>query len=249
MIGAHGAWEAGVLATQPARPSARPGDLLGFKALFRGARLPRDLMPLVLFPGGYGGMVTTDGGRVSLSCCVTRRRARARPRTASRHARGRGAPFAYRRDQSRRARSPWDGARLEDAWLSAGPIRPAIRRFRAGGVFAIGNAAGEAHPIVAEGISMAIQSSFLLCERLVRAGRDAPRAALEDVAHEYESAWRANFATRVRAAAALAALATRAPGRIAAARFVAMLPAILTVGAHWSGKDRALRRALAGEAD
>jgi hypothetical protein len=96
---------------------------------------------------------------------------------------------------------------------------------------------------------MAIQSSFLLCERLVRAGRDASQAALDGVAREYENAWRANFTSRVRAAAALAALATRAPGRIAAARFVAMLPAILTLGAHWSGKDRPLRRAFAGEAD
>ena len=78
VIGAHGAWEPGVLPTSPARAATRPRDLLGFKAHFRDARLPRDLMPLVLFPGGYGGMVTTDQGRVSLSCCV-RRPASTRP--------------------------------------------------------------------------------------------------------------------------------------------------------------------------
>ena len=27
-------------------------------------------MPLMVFPGGYGGMVHSDHGRVSLSCCI-----------------------------------------------------------------------------------------------------------------------------------------------------------------------------------
>ena len=247
VIGAHGAWETGELPTQPRHVAARAHDLLGFKAHFSNAGLRRDLMPLLLFPGGYGGMVTTDGARVSLSCCV-RRDALARARASRRGWRAADALLAHIADANRGVREALHGARVEGAWLSAGPIRPAIRRFRAGGVFAVGNAAGEAHPIVAEGISMAIQSSFLLCERLVRAGSDASDAALDSVAREYEAAWRANFATRVRAAAALAALATRAPGRATAARLVAMLPAVLTLGASWSGKDRALRRTLA-EAD
>src|SRR6185503_15647653 len=246
IIGAHGAWETGELPTQPRHAAARPHDLLGFKAHFRDARLARDLMPLVLFPGGYGGMVTTDGGRVSLSCCV-RRDALARSRASRRGWRAGDALLAHIIAANRGVREALHGARLDGAWLSAGPIRPAIRRFRVEGVYAVGNAAGEAHPIIAEGISMAIQSSFLLCERLVRAGRDAPAAALDAVAREYEGAWRANFAPRVRAASVLAALATRAPGRATAARLVALLPAVLTLGAHWSGKDRVLRRALAGE--
>ena len=35
----------------------------------------------------------------------------------------------------------------------------------------IGNAAAEAHPIIGEGISMAMQSAWLLCVRLIAAGR------------------------------------------------------------------------------
>jgi flavin-dependent dehydrogenase len=38
------------------------------------------------------------------------------------------------------------------------------------GTFAVGNAAGEAHPLVAEGITMAIQSSWLLADALAAAG-------------------------------------------------------------------------------
>ena len=35
----------------------RGSDLLGFKARFAHARLPPELMPLIAFPGGYGGLV------------------------------------------------------------------------------------------------------------------------------------------------------------------------------------------------
>jgi flavin-dependent dehydrogenase len=241
-IAAHGAWEPGHLPTNAPHAAARPRDLLGFKAHFRDARLAPDLMPLVLFPGGYGGMVTTDGGRVSLSCCVMRE-ALAKAREARRELRAGDALLARIVETNRGVREALATATLEGAWLSAGPIRPAIRRFRVNGVFAVGNAAAEAHPIVAEGISMAIQSSFLLCERLVAAGAHAPGSMLERVARDYESAWRANFATRTHAAAAFAALTTRAPTRALAVRLLPRLPSILTLGAHWSGKDRMLRRA------
>src|SRR5450759_562822 len=71
VIAAHGSWDTGTLPTQIARPHD-PTDLLAFKAHFTGSGLPKDLMPLLVFPGGYGGMVHTDGGRVSLSCCIRR---------------------------------------------------------------------------------------------------------------------------------------------------------------------------------
>ena len=234
VISAQGAWSG----------SAQARDLLGFKAHFRGSRLPPDLMPLVLFPGGYGGMVTTDGGRVSLSCCVTRA-ALVRARSARRGMRAGEALFLHIAETNRGVREALESAKLDGAWLSAGPIRPAIRRFRVDGVFAVGNAAGEAHPIIAEGISMAIQSSFLLCERLVAAGRGAAESTLDGVAREYEAAWRVNFEARTRAAAAFAALTTRST-RAVAVRLLPRLPSILTLGAHWSGKDRMLRRPALG---
>ena len=34
--------------------------------------LPPGLMPLLAFPGGYGGLVESDNGRTSLSCCIRR---------------------------------------------------------------------------------------------------------------------------------------------------------------------------------
>ena len=72
VVAAHGSWDAGTLPTQPIRLPPTPSDLLGFKAHFAASNLPAGLMPLLAFPGGYGGMVHCDGGRISLSCCIRR---------------------------------------------------------------------------------------------------------------------------------------------------------------------------------
>ena len=82
---AHGSWERGLISADV--PAHRPSDLLGFKAHFTRSTLPDDLMPLLAFPGGYGGMVHVDGGRVSLSCCIRRDELkRSRERTPGRPA-------------------------------------------------------------------------------------------------------------------------------------------------------------------
>src|ERR1700730_12851984 len=71
VIAAHGSWERGKLPSN-LESQNRPHDFFGFKAHIRGASLASDLMPLLAFPGGYGGMVWADQGRVSLSCCMRR---------------------------------------------------------------------------------------------------------------------------------------------------------------------------------
>jgi flavin-dependent dehydrogenase len=129
-------------------------------------------------------------------------------------------------------------AQVDGPWLAAGPIRPGIKSFARNGVFAIGNAAGEAHPLIAEGISMAIQSAFLLCGAL-RERNDARDAGR--VARSYARAWRRQFAPRVHAAAAFARLATDARTRPTAIAALRALPSMLTLGARWSGKASAFR--------
>ena len=240
VIAAHGAWEPGALPTQEPRRSAKPDDLLGFKAHFRDARLEPSLMPLVLFPGGYGGLVTTDDGRVSFSCCV--RRDVLEDVRAERPSRRAGDALL---DHILESNEPMTKvlrvARLDGSWLAAGPVRPGIRSFRPGGVFAIGNAAAESHPLIAEGISMAIQSSFLLCERLVARGdRVFDPFAQRDVAFDYEAAWRRNFSARVHAAQAFAKLTTGALTAKAAVALLRAFPGTLTLGARWSGKSQPL---------
>jgi flavin-dependent dehydrogenase len=241
VIAAHGSWERNPLPTSSARPH-RQSDLLAFKAHFADCDLPTDLMPLLAFPGGYGGMVHTDAGRVSLSCCIRRDVLdRCRKSSPTRHAAD--TVLAHILASCRGARESLVGARLEDRWLSAGPINPGIRPRYRDGVFSVGNAAGEAHPIVAEGISMAMQSSYLLCRHLTEhqvdavAGRDHQR-----IGSAYAADWRRHFAVRIRAAAVFAHVAMRPAAGPIVLPLLRRFPGILTIGAQLSGKANLMAR-------
>ena len=240
VIAAHGSWEHGMLPTQIPDAPPRAADLFAFKAHFLNCSLPAELMPLLAFPGGYGGMVHSDSGRTSLSCCI-RRDYLAQCRRLWPNIKAAEAVIAHIRTSCRGVDAALAGATTDGSWLSAGPIRPGIRAFRHDGIFAVGNAAGEAHPIVAEGISMAIQSSWILCERLIAHKAEILSGhGMAALATDYAASWRRNFARRVRAAAVFAHLAMRpASARIAAA-LLKRVPAMLTLGAYLSGKAQSL---------
>jgi flavin-dependent dehydrogenase len=210
-------------------------DLLAFKADFLSGHLPADLMPLFAFPGGYGGMVHSNGGRVSLSLCIRRDVLEA----ARRHRHGRSAGDAvigHIVEFCRGVREGLADAERHGAWLAAGPIRPGIRKPYADGVFAVGNLAGEAHPIIAEGIGMAIQSSRLLAAGLIaRRSTLTTESGRARAGRAYSIAWRRCFATRIRASALLAGLAVR-PGASVLIPLLERFPEILTIGARLSGK-------------
>jgi flavin-dependent dehydrogenase len=241
VIAAHGSWQPGTLPTQIAAAAPRGSDLFAFKAHYLDCALPAGLMPLLVFPGGYGGMVHSDGGRVSLSCCI-RRDILAHCRRQWPNVKAAEAVVAHIRSVCRGADAALDRAKLDAAWMSAGPIRPGMRAMRRDGIFTVGNAAGEAHPIIAEGIGMAIQSSWLLCERLTadKAGVLSGRATAA-LAGDYAASWRSNFLLRLRAAAIFAQLATRPAAASLAVAILERAPTLLTLGAYLSGKAQALR--------
>ena len=201
-------------------------------------------MPLLSFAGGYGGMVHCDGGRVSFSCCLRRDRLeslRGQPgQTAG------DAVFEYVLSACPAVRTVLDMAQREGPWLAAGPIRPGIRPRNGDRVFVVGNAAGEAHPVVAEGISMAMQSAWLLGERLAADGcKVRSRLARDEgivvrVGRDYAALWRLAFAARIRAAAAVAHWAMHPAAVRATLPLVRRCPSLLTWGARLSGKARDL---------
>jgi menaquinone-9 beta-reductase len=240
IIAAHGSWERGALPTQHPHHLPRASDLFAFKAHFRNSGMPPNLMPLVVFPGGYGGMVHSDGGRTSLSCCIRRDyleqcRRKWGPTKAAE------AVFVHIQNSCRGVAAALSDAARDGAWLSAGPIRPGIRPFRRDGIFTVGNAAGEAHPIVAEGISMAIQSAWLLCGHLVvRKDVLFSTSIVEQIGGNYAASWRKNFARRIHAAAAFANLAMRPATADLVCALLQRAPAILTFGAYLSGKAQPL---------
>ncbi len=244
LIDAHGSWEPDPLEQRPdgKRVDAPPraGDLFAFKGNFSDADLDPDLLPVLAFEGGYGGMVVAEDGLLTIACCV-RRDALRSMRARAPGARAAQAVQAHLEAACVGVRTTLAAARPRGAWLGVGPIRPGIRPLsRAPGLFAIGNAAGEAHPILGEGISMAIQSAWLLCAELVpvRAAFATGEDASLRVARAYSAAWRRGFASRIHAAAVFSHLAMRPGSAGALLPLLRRWPGILTAGARVGGKVR-----------
>jgi flavin-dependent dehydrogenase len=245
IIAAHGSWESGPLPTQDLRRKSLPTDLFGFKARFIGGALPQDLMPLLAFPGGYGGIVHTDGGRISLSCCIRRDQLEACRRKWP-DVRAGEAVLLHIESSCMGVALALAAATLDGAWLSSGPLRTGIRTFGRDGIFAVGNAAAEAHPIVAEGISIAIQSAALLCEQLIahpesRSSQVGSARVLKTIRDEYGRAWRNNFSRRLFVAAAFAHVFMRPVSTRIAVTLLEHFPRLLSEGARWTGKAEPLR--------
>ena len=220
----------------------RPSDLFAFKADFIGSALEDGLLPVLSFAGGYGGMVRADRGVTTVAGCIRRDALEAiRNMRAGRSA---GEAFeAHVKKQCRGVDTALAEAKRDDAWLAVGPIRPGIRIGRAvDEPFLVGNAAGEAHPIVGEGISMAMQSAWLLCERLIarsdallHGDESAGRLAVQ---RGYTRDWHHHFAARIRLAACFAHLAMRPSLSRGLLPLLKLRPALLADAARASGKVR-----------
>jgi flavin-dependent dehydrogenase len=186
-------------------------------------------------------MVESDEGRISLSFCMRRDRLAA-ARHNHRCAPAGEAALAHIARSSRGVREALADAERDGAWLAAGPIRPGVRTHSADGVFRVGNLAGEAHPILAEGIGMAIQSAELLtCQLISRNDTLATEAGRRDAGKAYKAAWLHAFGVRVRAAACFATLAMQ-PAAASTLPLIERFPAILTLGARLSGKTAPVQR-------
>jgi flavin-dependent dehydrogenase len=237
VIAAHGSWEVGTLPTELRRSNPSNSDLFGFKVHFSNSSLPQSLMPLIVFPGGYGGMVNCGDGLVSLSFCV-RRDVMNRVRNKRQGAGAGEALLDHIMEFCAGVRKVLSCAVQHDVWASAGPIKPGIRDRVKNGVFCVGNAAGEAHPIIAEGISIAMQSAWLLTRRLIAAGPDSLTGPkLKQLEREYSKAWLKAFGLRIRTAEVAARLAlTNNIAHRLCLPVLLTLPRILTFGALLSGK-------------
>jgi len=240
---AHGSWEP-LPEERAVQRMARSGsDLLAFKANFSAGNLAAGTLPVLAFDGGYGGMVQADGAQLTLACCIRADRLDALRRAAPGRAAGDVVEDMLKR-QCQGVRETLDGAIRCGSWLASGPLRPGVRLRDDDGVFRIGNAAGEAHPIIGEGISMALQSAWLLCARL-EAERPSRAAGAQvnwqrGARARYAADWRHHFAPRLRVAAGLANLAMRPAGAMVLMATLKRFPNLLTRGAIWSGKVRGI---------
>lgn len=246
VIDAHGSCEWGpanpvndVGAGDHRRAEHSSRDLLAFKASFRNTKLTAGFLPLIALNGGYGGMVVAEDGRMTIACCVRRDLLKRCRRLAPGKPAG-AAVEAYLRDASRGIGNALEGAQREGVWLSAGPVRPGIRLAGRDGVFRVGNAAGETHPLIGEGIGMALQSAMLLAEHLTRsASRLADPGRIVEIQRSYALAWRREFAARVWSSAIYAHVAMNPALAVPAGTLLKRLPPLLTLAARLVGKARA----------
>lgn len=249
VVDAHGSWEREPACLGPAprggasalhdggsRPIQRT-DLLGFKATFFDTALPSGLLPVLSLPGGYGGMVVSDRGRTTVACCIRRDvlhewRSRLPGQPAG------AAVDAYLRRSCQGVARALDGARLEESWQSIGPLRPGFHACSTRGVFAIGNAAAEAHPLIGEGICMALESAALLATLLGSRPSRIDERRTASVREAYLRAAHALFTRRLMLAHVYARLASRERSAAAIAVLVRSWPQALTFAAYVAGKAR-----------
>jgi 2-polyprenyl-6-methoxyphenol hydroxylase-like FAD-dependent oxidoreductase len=236
LIDAHGSWEP-LPILRPPQPAAA-SQLLAFKAHFQHTRLEPGTLPVLLVDGGYGGMVLGAKGLGTLACCLRRDRLNA---VRSRYpATSAGASVqAMLQKTCQGAQQALQNAVRVGPWLAAGPLVPGMHLRGDDAILRIGNAAGEAHPLIGEGMTMALQSAWLLSQTLVQARNDSAAPATSwqaPVARTYAAQWAQQLQPRLRTAALLAHLAMH---RAAAPALLALLqarPSLLTRVARWSGK-------------
>lgn len=238
----------------------RDADLFAFKANFHHAAQAESLLSVLALDGGYGGMVLADGGITTVACCVRRDRLAACRRDEP-GLRAGNAVEAWLMRTCAGVREVLGPAQPDGPWLAAGPLAPGIRLGAGDAMFRIGNAAGEAHPIVGEGISMALQSAWLLCAHLLGPQTDdtanagtafsttttaVPHTSIRSEAWQramalrYATAWRRQFAPRLWLAAAFAHAAMRPTASGPLIALARAWPGLLTQGASWSGKTRGI---------
>jgi 2-polyprenyl-6-methoxyphenol hydroxylase-like FAD-dependent oxidoreductase len=251
VIDAHGSWERELVWSGTARGPARrlrrsDSELLAFKASYQNAKLPRGLLPVIAFNGGYGGMVMADHARTTLACCIRRDALESFRRDAPGETAG-AAIEAYLRRTCHGIAEALSDAQRDGSWLSVGPIRPGVRVDAADPILRVGNAAGEAHPLIGEGIGMALKSAALLAAQL------GPKPAVaydwkhfDRTRRTYAAAWRHQFASRLRIAQLYAHIAMNPTLSLAAHGVITRLPQVLTFAARMAGKARPapLRRSL-----
>jgi flavin-dependent dehydrogenase len=218
---AHGLARRGDMAPAAAAPAA--GAYVCFKAHFTGC----DLDPATIAIGGaqgvYAGLVASSGARCSLAFVVRRDRlARVGPAPDDQL----GALAA----ENAGFRAMLRSATRAGAWLACGPLAPGIRQVYRDGRFFLGNAAGEVHALVGEGITLALGAGGLLADAV------AAHGLTEAAGRAYERAWRRSFTARYRAAQLFVNLIMRPAPAACAATLLRACPAAMNACVRWAGK-------------
>ncbi len=225
VILAHGLAQSGTLdRSLPPRAPARK-KYVSFKTHFDSCDLDESTIAIAGGAGIYAGLVRSSADRTSLAFVIRRDRL---------------ARLGNSGDEQLRAllaENPAFGrllrrARRVSPWLTSGPLSPGQRTLYHDGRFFVGNAAGEVHALVGEGITLALRGAALLADAIARHGMNEMDAA----GRSYKGTWRKEFVPRCAAANLFANLMMRPSLMSMAASVVSEYPALLNACIRRSGK-------------
>ena len=186
-------------------------------------------------------MVIADRDRTTVACCLRRDVLHDCRRSASGDGAG-AAVEAYLKHSCRGVAQILEGARREGSWRSIGPLRLGFSVTTEPGVLRIGNAAIEAHPLVGEGICMALQSAALLADLLRPRPARIDGIYIGDCQRHYARACQRSFAWRLQWSRCCAQMAMHRSVATPLAILMQAWPRALTIAARLAGKARAAHR-------
>lgn len=186
--------------TNQQRPS-RLGEsrVFGCKVHLRGVEGLDGRGELFFFRDGYGGMSHVEGGRTNLCFLTTERTLR-----AAKGDRQRLLELTLMTNPAARRRL--SGATVDGEWLGTGPITYG-RQPATPGVLSIGDAGAFIDPFTGSGMLLALSSGELAARVVRRVVAERGTVAAAMVIELYRRIHEVEFGTRLRASAALRALA------------------------------------------
>ncbi|HVX86060.1 MAG TPA: FAD-dependent monooxygenase [Phycisphaerae bacterium] len=219
---AHGLAQRGDLSPTATKPATTAAPYLCFKTHLADCDLPRNTIAIAGAPGIYAGLVHSSN-HASLAFVLRKDR-------LTRLGRSPDAQLAALRSENPAFSRLLNGCRQADPWLSTGPLSPGVRSIYRDGRFFLGNAAGEVHALVGEGITLALRSAILLADAIAQHG-------LTDAAGDaYARAWPRFFKPRRAAAGLFANLIMRPALARPAAALLRAAPPLLNACVRWAGK-------------
>jgi flavin-dependent dehydrogenase len=220
---AHGLAQKGALDGREAATLLR--RYVSFKAHFANCALEDETIAIAGGQGVYAGLVKTSADRYSLAFVVHRARIERLGNAPERQ-------LASLRMENTGFDRIIGGGQRSGPWMASGPLEPGVRRVYDNGRFFVGNAAGEVHALVGEGITLAMRGAEILADALARHGLDRVHAAGE----AYENQWRGEFGRRYAAAQLFANLMMRPALAGMAGRVLDAWPGLMDACIRRSGK-------------
>ncbi len=231
-------------AGRPAAPPSGIRDCLGFKIHLENVHLPDNTTAIGGVEGLYAGLLRTGNSALAPNAVHATYRPRACynlafvvERKLLRRYGSAAELYAHLRRRNGGFGRCLSDARLTGDFLSCGPMEPGVREVYADGRFFVGNAAGEVHALIGEGMTLALCAGQLL-GRVISDHR-AALAGGEDLAvvgEAYRDRWLDRFGSRLHAGNAFSQVLMRPLLSAVAATYLHAFPDVLNQCIRWSGK-------------